>query len=293
MYASPFHYTRASSWQEAVGLIAEEGEDARAIAGGQSLAPMMMLKMSEPSFLVDIRDVAPRSIERENGTLRLSALARHVDLETSPDVAAAFPALGEAAGMIGNVRVRHRGTIGGSLAHSDPSAELPCVALAAGATVTALGPSGERTVPAAELFLSHFTTSLDHGELITRVDFPALRPGQGSAFVELVRRPGDFASVMVCAVVQLGADGRCADARVVVGSTADRPLDLTAAAESLRGAELRAEAVAAAARAVADATEIGSSTHGSEAYRREMVAVLTRRALLKATARARGEGEPE
>jgi len=293
MYASPFEYARASSWQEAVGLIAEEGEDARAIAGGQSLAPMMMLKMAEPAFLVDIRDVAPRTIERDNGMLRLSALARHADLEASPDVAAAFPALGEAAGMIGNVRVRHRGTIGGSLAHSDPSAELPCVAVAAGASVTTLGPSGERSVPAAELFVSHFTTSLDHGELITRVDVPALQHGQGSAFAELIRRPGDFASVMVCAVVRLGADGRCADARVVVGSTADRPLDVTAAAESLRGAELRTEAVAAAARAVADTTEIGSSTHGSEAYRREMVAVLTRRALLKAAARARGEGAHE
>ena len=292
MYASPFRYARASSWQEAVGLIAEGGEDARAIAGGQSLAPMMMLKMSEPSLLVDIRGVAPRTIERENGTLALSALVRHVDLETSPDVAGAFPALGEAAGMIGNVRVRHRGTIGGSLAHSDPNAELPCVAVAAGATVTALGPSGERTVPADELFVSHFTTSLEPGELITRVDVPALRRGQGVAFAELVRRVGDFASVMVCAVVEVGVDGRCANARVVVGSTADRPLDLTAAAESLRGAEPHDEAVKSAARSIADATEIGASNH-SEEYRREMVAVLSRRALQQAAARAgaRGAGE--
>jgi CO/xanthine dehydrogenase FAD-binding subunit len=293
MYASPFQYMRAGSWQEAVALVVEGGEDARVIAGGQSLAPMMMLKMSEPSLLVDIREAAPRAIERANGTLRLSALVRHVDLETSPDVAAAFPALSEAAGMIGNVRVRHRGTIGGSLAHSDPNAELPCVALAAGATVTALGPGGQRSVPAAELFVSQFTTSLEHGELITRVDVPALQRGQGSAFVEMTRRPGDFASVMVCAIVELGSDGRCADARVAVGSTADRPLDLTAAAESLRGAVPHVENVTAAARAVADATEIGPSTHGSEAYRREMVAVLTRRALLMATARARGEGEAE
>jgi aerobic carbon-monoxide dehydrogenase medium subunit len=249
--------------------------------------------MSEPSLLVDIRGAAPRTIERDDGTLRLSALARHIDVETSPDVAGAFPALGEAAGLIGNVRVRHRGTIGGSLAHSDPSAELPCVCLAAGATVTALGPSGERAVPAAELFVSHFTTALEHGELITRVDVPALGPQQGAAFAEIARRAGDFATVMVCAVVEVRADGRCAEARVVVGSTADRPLDLSAAAEPLRGAEPHAEAVTAAARAVADATEIGASTHGSEEYRREMVAVLTRRALLKATARARGEGGAE
>jgi CO/xanthine dehydrogenase FAD-binding subunit len=283
MYASPFRYVRAGSWTEAVELVAGGDEDARVIAGGQSLAPMMMFKLSEPSLLVDIREAAPRTIERDNGTLRVSALARHVDLETSSQIAAAFPALSEAAGMIGNVRVRHRGTIGGSLAHCDPNAELPCVTVAAGATITVLGPDGERRVPAAELFISQFTTSLADGELITRIDLPVLRLGQGSAFVELIRRVGDYASVMVCAVVELARDGGVADARITLGATADRPLDLSAAAKP------HLENVGAAARAVADAAEIGPSTHGSEAYRREMVAVLTRRALLKATARARGE----
>jgi carbon-monoxide dehydrogenase medium subunit len=291
VYASPFQYARASSWEDAVGRIADGGEDARAIAGGQSLAPMMMLRMAEPTLLVDVGGAAPRTIERRDATLHLSALARHVDLETSPDVAAAFPALGEAAAQIGNVRVRHRGTIGGSLAHSDPSAELPCVALAAGARVTALGPGGERVVPAHELFISHFTTSLEHGELITGVEVPALEPGQGSAFVELARRPGDFASVMVCAVVGLGADGRCDDVRLVVGATADRPLDMSGALDGLAGAEPDEERVRAAARAVAGATEMGPSTHGSEEYRREMLAVLARRVLLTAATRARGGGD--
>jgi CO/xanthine dehydrogenase FAD-binding subunit len=288
MYASPFDYARASSWQEAVGLIAEGGEDAHAIAGGQSLAPMMMLRMSEPTLLVDIGGAAPRTIERDGATLRVSALARHADLEASPDVAAAFPVLGEAAGMIGNVRVRHRGTIGGSLAHGDPNAELPCVSVAARASVTALGPGGERTIPAAELFVSHFTTSLEHGELITRIDIPAMRSGQGVAFLELTRRPGDFASVMVCAIIELGADSRCSNARLTVGATADRPLDLSAALAALHGAEVREDTVAAAARAVADAAQIGPSADGSEDYRRRMVAVLARRALLTAARRAAG-----
>jgi carbon-monoxide dehydrogenase medium subunit len=289
MYASPFKYTRAGSWQEAVGLI-QDHDDARAIAGGQSLVPMMMLRMSDPSLLVDIRQVAPPTIERDGGTLRLSAVARHVDVQTSPEVASAFPALGEAAGLIGNVRVRHRGTIGGSLAHSDPSAELPCVALAAGAVVTALGAEGERRVPASELFVSHFTTSLEHGELITGVDVPALRPGQGCAFLEFARRPGDFATVMVCAVVELGPAGHWVAGRLVVGSTADRPLDVSAALDGLNGAEPHEDAVAAAARAAAEATEIGASTHGSESYRRQLVAVLARRALLSASERARASG---
>ncbi|HEU4978297.1 MAG TPA: FAD binding domain-containing protein [Solirubrobacteraceae bacterium] len=288
MYASPFEYARAGSWAEAVERIADGGEDARAIAGGQSLAPMMMLRMSEPALLVDVGGAAPRAIERRNGTLLVPALARHADLEASAEAWKAFAALPEAAACIGNVRVRHRGTIGGSLAHADPSAELPCVAVAARAHVRTLGPSGERTVPAAELFVSHFTTTLEHGELITHVEVPALREGEGCAFAELVRRPGDFATVEACAVVQLDAGGRCSEARLVVGATADRPLDVTEAIGALRGEEPEA-AAEAAARAAAAAVEIGPSAHGSEEYRREMVAVFARRALLAAAARARGE----
>jgi aerobic carbon-monoxide dehydrogenase medium subunit len=288
MYASPFQYARAASWVDAVEQVAAGGEEARVIAGGQSLAPMMMLRMAEPSLLVDVNGAAPRTIARENGTLVLSALVRHAELEASDDVRAAFPALAEAAGWIGNVRVRHRGTIGGSLAHADPSAEYPCVALAAGAAITALGPGGERSIPAAEFFVSHFTTALEPGELVTRVAVPALRPREGCAFAELSRRPGDFATVEVCAFVALGEDGRCRGARLALGATADRPLDLSDALQALSGEEPE-RAAAEAARAAAALAEIGESGHGSEGYRRELVAVLGRRALLAAAARARGE----
>ncbi len=288
MYASPFEYTRAASWADAVERVAAGGEDARVIAGGQSLAPMMMLRMAEPSLLVDVNGAAPRTIERDNGTLVLSALARHAELEASREVRSAFPALAEAAGWIGNVRVRPRGTIGGSVAHADPSAEYPCVALAAGATITALGPGGERSIPAAEFFVSHFTTALEPGELVTRVAVPALRTREGCAFVELSRRPGDFATVEVCAFVALGEDGRCSEARLVLGATADRPLDLSDGLQALSGEEPE-RAAAEAARAAALLAEIGESAHGSEGYRRELVAVLGRRALLAAAARARGE----
>lgn len=288
MYAAPFDYTRAGSWQEAVELVAGGGDDARALAGGQSLAPMMMLRMAEPRLLVDVCGAAPRTIERSNGSLVLSALVRHVDLERSEEVAQAFPALAEAAAQIGNVRVRHRGTIGGSLAHADASAELPCVAVAAGASVRTLGPSGGRSIPAGELFVSHFTTPLEHGEMITHVELPALRARQGCAFVELARRAGDFATAEVCATVELDRDGLCAGARVVVGATADRPLDVSHALDALRAQEPE-HAAAAAASAAAAAVHIGPSAHGSEDYRREIVAVLVRRALLRAAARARAE----
>ena len=286
MYASPFEYVRVESWGDAVERLAEAGEDARPIAGGQSLAPMMMLRIAEPPVLVDIGHAGPRAIERVDGTVSISALARHVDLEQSPEVRTAFPALAEAAGRIGNVRVRHRGTIGGSLAHSDPAAELPCVAVAASAAITALGAGGERTIPAAELFVGHFTTSLEPGELITQVAFPALRPGQGCAFAELSRRPGDFATVEACAVAELSADGSWADGRLVAGALGDRPLDLSAALEPLRGERPTDALLAEVAHVAAERVEPGPSSHGSPGYRRHMLAVIARRTLAAALERA-------
>jgi CO/xanthine dehydrogenase FAD-binding subunit len=285
MYAAPFEYVPAASWSEAVQALAEGGEDARVIAGGQSLVPMMTMRMAEPAVLVDVLGAAERTIERVNGALVLSALVRHVDLEHSEAVRHACPILAEGAAHIGNLRVRHRGTVGGSMAHGDPTSELGCIAVALGASVRTLGPDGEGTIPADELFVSHFTTTLEPGHVITHVAFPSLRPGQGAAFVEL--SPGHFASVEVAAVIERDAGGRCADVRIVVGATAARPVELSAAT-ALRGEELDERSAADAGRAVADAVEVGESAHGSVEHRREMVAVLTKRALLTAAARARG-----
>jgi CO/xanthine dehydrogenase FAD-binding subunit len=283
MYAAPFEYVRATSWQEAVEALVEGGEDARVIAGGQSLIPMMTMRLAEPAMLVDVGGAAERTIERSDGVLALSALVRHADLERSGAVAEACPVLAEGAHHIGNVRVRHRGTIGGSMAHGDPTSELGCIAVALGATVRTLRSEGARTIPAGELFISHFTTALEPGEVITHVEFPALRRGQGAAFLEL--SPGHFGSVEVAALVEHEPRGRV---RVAVGATADRPVDLSAAV-ALEAIDERS--AAAAGRAVADAVDVGESLHGSAAYRREMVAVLTKRALLTAAARAQG-GEP-
>jgi carbon-monoxide dehydrogenase medium subunit len=292
MPAAAFEYLRASSWADAVARLSEAGEDARVIAGGQSLVPMMMLRLATPALLVDVGAAAERTIERRNGTLVVPALTRHIDLEHDAAVRGACPMLAEAAAHIGNVRVRHRGTIGGSLAHAEATAELPCVAVALGATVHVLGPAGERAIAAADLFVTHFTTSLEPGEVITRIELPALRARQGSAFVEIVRRPGDFAMVEAAALVTLGEDGGCADARVVVSATADRPIDVSGtAAEPLRGASPDANAAAAAGAAVAAEIEVGPSSHAGESYRREMVAVLVKRALLTAAQRARGGDE--
>jgi CO/xanthine dehydrogenase FAD-binding subunit len=270
---APFTYERAGSFAEAVALLQALGEDARVIAGGQSLVPLMLLRFAQPAALVDIRGAGERAIERTGDRLVISALARHADIEASPEARSAWPILAEAAGQIGNVRVRHRGTIGGSLAHAEASAEWPCVAVALGATVHVLGPAGERAIAARDLVITHLTTSLEPGEVITRIELPLPAPGEGAAFAEYARRPGDFALLTVAAVVRPGS------ARVVLGAIADRPIDASAAAGDGSDPE-------AAGRAVAAGVEIGPHPHAGVEWRRELIAVLVTRALEAARERA-------
>jgi CO/xanthine dehydrogenase FAD-binding subunit len=288
VYAPPFEYVRAGSWEEAVALLSEHGDDARVIAGGQSLVPLMMLRLADPAVLVDLADVAAGQIERADGHLVLPALTRHVDLETSELVHAGCGVLAEAAACIGNLRVRNRGTLGGSLAHADPSAELPVVTLALGGRIRTIGPDGSRTVPAGEFFLGYFETALATGELITHVELPVLPERRGAAFVELARRPGDFASVEAAAVVTLAEDGTCADARLAVGAVAHRPLDVSDSVAGLVGEPATEAAVVTAARAAAADVEITLTAHGSREYQRQMLEVFAGRALRAAAARAGG-----
>jgi aerobic carbon-monoxide dehydrogenase medium subunit len=287
MYSAPFEYLRASSWEEAVVQLERGDEDGHVLVGGQSLVPMMMLGLAAPTLLVDVGGAGERRIEKRNGSLVLSALVRHVDLEHSDLVRDACPMLSEAVGHIGNVRVRHRGTIGGSLAHAEATAELAAVAVAHRATVHVLGPRGERTVPAADLFVTHLTTSLEPAEVITAVEFPADNgPRTGSCFLEMARRTGDFAMAEVAAILSLDEAGRCEEVRLVVGAVADRPADVSRSAQALIGEPPAPQAMAELARAVADRVEIGPSSHASVEYRREMVAVLVERAVRMAAARA-------
>jgi CO/xanthine dehydrogenase FAD-binding subunit len=279
MYATAFDYLRASSWTEAVKRLQELGDEAHVIAGGQSLVPMMMLRVAAPSALVDIGGADQRTIELVDGRLVLSALVRHVDLEHSELVAENVPMLTQAVRQIGNVRVRQRGTIGGSLAHGEPAAELPCVAIAHGASVHALGPDGEREIAAGDLPLFPMVTTLNSGELITRVEIPALTDGQGSCFLEIARRPGDFAMVNVAAIVTCDADGTCTAARLVLGALGSRPVDSSAAAQGLVGAVIDEAASESVGRAVAADAEIGPSSHAGVDYRRDVTAVLVARAL--------------
>jgi carbon-monoxide dehydrogenase medium subunit len=285
MYSAPFEYLRAGSWEDAVAKLERGDEDAHVLAGGQSLVPMMMLGLAAPTLLVDVAGAGERTIDVRDGSLVLSALVRHVDLEQSEAVRDTCPMLVEAAGHIGNVRVRHRGTIGGSLAHAEATAEFAVVAVAHRATARVLGPRGERAVAAADLFVTHLTTSLEPAEVITGVEFPALGPRTGSCFLEMARRAGDFAMAEVAATVSIDEDGRCDDVRLVVGAVSDRPADVSDTARGLIGASPGEAAVTEMARAVADEVEIGQSSHAGVDYRREMVAVLIERAVGTAAAR--------
>ena len=288
MYAEPFDYAAARSWDEAVDLLRENGEDAKVIAGGQSMIPMMTLRLAMPTFLVDVNDADRSRIERRGDRISISAVTRHAELERSPGLATDCPMLAEAASLVGNIRVRHRGTIGGSLAHADPAAELPCAAVALGAELQTLGPGGERRIPAGEFFDSFFTTALQPGELVTGVEVPTIPRGTGWSFVELLRRTSDFAVVAVAALVTLDGRGLGTVAKLAAAGVGDRPVGLTHAAEALLGGSVDDGSAAEAGRRAAAAVDPSAATHASSDYRRAMLEVMVRRAVLQAAGRARG-----
>jgi aerobic carbon-monoxide dehydrogenase medium subunit len=286
MVASAFEYVAAGSYDEAVRLLAENGEEAKILAGGQSLMPMLNLRLAHPDLLIDINPADQRppsvAVPISGGLLRLPALTRHRVLLEHALVRQHCPLLAEAVRHVGNVRVRNRGTIGGSLAHADPTSEIGCCALAAGAQVVARGPAGDRTVPASELFAGYWATTLADHEIITDVLFPVARPRQGWSFHEMVRRTSDFAIVAVAAIVDLDErTGAIAAARVALAGVADRVV--LADPQLLKG-----DPDESAAR-IADTLDPADDVHASGAYRRRLARVLTARALRQACARATGE----
>jgi len=309
MVAPAFEYVAAGSYDEAVRLLADGGDEAKVLAGGQSLMPMLNLRLARPELLIDINAADDREPSVTGGVLALPALTRHRVLLEHDLVRRHCPLLAAAVAHVGNLRVRNRGTVGGSQAHADPTSEIGCCALATGAQVIARGPGGERTVPASELFVSYWTTALAEPEIITDVLIPARRPRQGWSFQEMVRRTSDFAIVAVAAVVELDerADTITA-ARVALAGVADRVvlagpelltglIGGTLAGGTLPGGTLAGggpaggsgeDAAAAAAARIAAGLEPADDVHASGKYRRRLVRVLTARALREACARAAG-----
>jgi carbon-monoxide dehydrogenase medium subunit len=284
-----FTYIRAGSLDEALAAMAAHADDAKALAGGQSLVPAMNFRIAQPAVLVDLNSLSVLDyVDASADGLRVGAMTRHRTLERSARVREAAPLVAEAMPHVAHVPIRTRGTLGGSLAHADPAAELPAVMLALDATIEARSQKGTRTIAATEFFTGLFGTALEADELATAVTLPSRPAGEGWAFEEVARRHGDFALAGVATTVTLSDRGAVSSARIALFSVHERAILAGAAARVLVGEQPTSEAVDAAADAAAthDA-DPASDIHASSAYRRHLTRVLVRRALVRALERAR------
>ena len=285
-------YIAAEHLEHALDVLGEYGEDASVLAGGQSLIPMLNVGLLQPGVIVDIDRLSGLSrIDASDGRLYVGALARHHEVSRAGLVRADCPVLAEAASLIGHPQIRNRGTVGGSLAHADPVAELPALMLALEAEIEARSREGNRMIPAAQFFISYFTTALDKREILTQVCIPMFPAMTGMSFQELSIREGDFAIVGVCAVLTLDEVGTCLDARVALAGVDATPVRAQKAEAIVRGSRLSDELLEAAAAAAADAVEPEDDIRASAAYRRRMTRVFVRRALATAWARAQVPNE--
>jgi aerobic carbon-monoxide dehydrogenase medium subunit len=291
MKAAAFDYHRPASVDAAVGLLAELGDEAKVLAGGQSLVPVMAMRLGRPEHIVDVNRIAElEGVTRSDGSLRLGALTRHRALERDEVIAGAAPLLTRAAPYIGHFQIRNRGTLGGSLAHADPAAELPAVALALDAGIEVRSARGTRRIPAGEFFVSAFMTALEPDELVTALHVPVWGPGRGFAVAELARRRGDFAIAgAACGVQCSGA--RITRAAIGLIGMASVPVRARSAEQALTGASVAEVDLAGIARDAVAALEPPSDAHGSGAYRRRAGAHMIARALGRALAEAQGTGE--
>ena len=292
MKPPPFEYFAPTTVEEALSHLAEHGYDAKPLAGGQSLIPMMNFRLAQPSVLVDLNNIAELSYIRSdgNGGVLVGAMTRHKTVGNDPLIAKHVPLVHAAIPNIGTPQVRTRGTFGGSLSHADPSAELVTISVALGGQFKLRSQKGERLVPASEFFIGLFASALEPEELLVEIQLPRLPERSGWSLMEVARRHNDFAMMGVAAVVTLDKKGNCEEARMVFLSAGDRPMEAHQAAESLKGQKPTAEAIQAAAEKAASAEiEPGGDIHATAEFRRHLANVMTRRALEEAFQRARGK----
>jgi carbon-monoxide dehydrogenase medium subunit len=281
MIPSAFDYVAPQSLEEALSALRDGGEDAKVLAGGHSLLPLMKLRLAAPSLLVDLRRVPGLSgIQKENGTVRVGAMTTHHQVATG-----GLGLASAASATIADQQVRNRGTLGGSLAHGDPASDMPAIVLAMEGSATITGPSGQREVAAADLFEDFLTTAVGEGEILTEVRLPAL-DGYGHGYQKFNRRQEDWAMVAVAALVKKGPDGSCEDVRIGLTHMGTIPLRATAAEEALRGQPLDADRIAAAAAQAAEGTEPAGDLNASTEYKQHLARVLCRRALEEAASGA-------
>jgi len=285
----PFEYARTASIEEACGLLSQHGDAAKLIAGGQSLVPMLAFRLLRPSWLIDINEIAAlKLVAFETDTVRIGACTRQCVVARDDALAARVPLLQQALVFVGHTQTRNRGTIGGSLAHADPSAELPLVAQILQARLELRAKSGTRTLSAAEFFAGPMMTNLQPDECLEAIHWPVWRERKtGSAFTEISRRHGDFAMVAAAAQIAVDDDGRCTRVTFGVGGAAPTPVAFPELAQSLIGHGLDKTKSRAVAQAAAAALEPDSDTHASAAYRRHLAGVLLSRVLLEAYDTAR------
>jgi carbon-monoxide dehydrogenase medium subunit len=287
-----FTYHAPESTEEAVELLAKLGADAKVLAGGQSLIPLLNLRLAAPEHLIDITRIPELRERRQgNGTLRLGAATRHCDLTAQPEIAASCPLLPKAARYIGHPQIRTRGTMGGSLSHADPAAELPAVALALDAVMVLRSGRGDRRVAAEDFFVSYLSTDLAEDELLVAIEYPVAGPREGSAFREVAARVGDFAMAGIAALVRLDDAGKIEHARIACLSVAGTPVRARAAENALLGQEPGDAAAAAVEAAVAGELDPSPHMKVSAGYKRRTSAVLARRAVEQAWQIALGRME--
>lgn len=293
MKPPPFDYLAPRSLEEALDALADHGPEAKVLAGGQSLIPLLNFRLARPAVLVDVNRLDDLAFVHtgDDGTLRLGALTRQRALERDPQVARAAPVLAETAPWIAHPQIRNRGTVGGSLAHADPAGELPALAVALDARFRLVSRRGERRVAADDFYIGLFATALAPDEMLAEIEVPPSPAGTGWVFVEQARRPGDYAQVGLAAGLTLDQAGVCRRARLVFLSVGDRPVVATAATALLQDERPSETLFAEAAETAAGETDPGDDIHASAEFKRHLARVLTRRALAEAARRAAG-GDP-
>jgi len=276
-----FDYVAPDSLEEVLQALADGGEDAKLLAGGHSLLPLMKLRLAAPTLLVDLRRVPDlRGARRDNGAWRIGAMTRHADVQDNAELGL----LADAARVIADQQVRNRGTMGGSLAHGDPASDLPAAILAAGGSMTLTAAGGAtREVPASEFFQDYLTTAVAPNEVLTEIRVSSM-DGWGHAYEKFTRRAEDWTMVAVCALVKKAGDGSCEDVRIGLTHMASTPLRAPAVEDALRGQALNGETIARAAERAAEGTEPPGDLNATADYKRHLARVLCRRALERAIA---------
>jgi CO/xanthine dehydrogenase FAD-binding subunit len=280
MKPAPFKYIAASSVEHALALKAEHGDDAKFLAGGQSLLPAMNFRLARPAVLIDINGIEGLAgIRPSAGATRVGPVTRYRTLQRDAAFTQAFPLIGEALPHIAHPQIRNRGTIGGNLSHADPASELPAIALALRARFRAQASNRQRWIEASKFFAGALTTDLQSDEMLAEIELPPQKPRTGACFMEIARRRGDFAIVGAAATVTLGDQNKCTEVRLAFCGVGETPVDASPAADRVIGHQLTEEAIRDVAASVQKMIDPGGSVHATADYQRHIAGVLTERAL--------------